>query len=101
MPEIKTENGKKYVNSESEPVECIEHRYYYSLSAIGKYLLSLGVLQGDQITENGNDPYLCMVDSYRDADEENPSQGDYYVIFPNKKVLLYTPAEFEANFKLI
>ncbi len=98
--EIKTENGKSYVNHESVPVEFIRHKDD-KLPEIGNYLKTIGVRDGDQIVEYNDRPYLCIVDSYRDVDEEDPSVGDYYVIFPSKKVVLYTPSEFEANFKMV
>jgi len=107
---LEIENGKKYVNPESVPVEYIRYSENSSfkrprLSAlrwIGAYLIWQGVPHGSGIVSNDEGiPYLITPDSYKDVDEENPQEGDYFVIFPNKKVVLYTSAEFDANFKMV
>lgn len=100
MVQIKSENGKTYLNHESVPVNVVQYTGS-NLQEIGVYLLSLGVIQGDQIYEELGVSFLCIADSYRDVNEENPQIGDFFIIFPNKRVILYTSAEFEANFKLL
>jgi len=101
MNQIKSENGKTYLNHESVPVNMVQYTGH-NLREIGEYLVSLKVPSGDQMMGNGkNSVFICIADSYGDVDEEDPQVGDIFIIFPNKKVVLYTSAEFEANFKLL
>jgi len=99
MPQMKSENGVTYVNHESVPVEFIQ--YTGNIKEVADFLMQHKVPHGNQVAKNdyGN-PFLCVADSYRDVDEESPNEGDYFIIFPNKKVILYTPGEFEACFKI-
>ena len=98
MEQTRNENGITYVNHESVPVKIITHTDG-NLKAIGEFLLDCGVKHGDQIIDEDNCPYLCCVEPYREANPEHPWDGDVYVIFPNKKVILYAAGEFKANFK--
>lgn len=101
VSEIKFENSVSYVNHESVPITFIQH-LNGDIRRIADYLMMFGVPHGDQSTlSDTGDQYLIVPDSYHDVDEENPSEGDYYVIFPSKKVIIYTPTEFEANFKIV
>lgn len=101
MNVINFENGFSYVNTESVQVGCIQYTKG-NIRRISHFLVMCDVPHGDQSVKNDRgDFYLVVAESYRDADEENPSDGDYFVIFPDKRVTIYTPAEFEANFKLV
>lgn len=98
--QTKTENGLSYINHKSVPVDFTV-LVGDGLVDVGKFLIECGVRCGDQIYVGDTSMFLLIPDSYRDIDEEDVPIGAYYVVFPDKKVLIYTPAEFEANFKMV
>lgn len=45
--------------------------------------------------------YFPCAMAYRDADEESPEFGQYYVVNRESHLLLYTEGEFKAKFKIV
>lgn len=98
---IKIENNGTYLNNASVPVDFIIYNGH-NPKDVAYFLHSKSVPAWYDVPQNDESKvYLSVANSYGDADEENPEAGQIYVVFPNKEVLLYTPAEFEANFKMV
>lgn len=93
---IKTENGVIQDNEDPRSVLSIR-AVENGLEYIGETLVQYQIPNGDSIYEDDDCKYLTVPEPYGDVDKKNVPIGSYYVIFSDKKVLIYTPTEFEAN----